>query len=619
MKHQQQQHSNATVYNDISPSKFAGTPMILGGSPNGTGGGSGGGGEYDIGDENSFLSKCSLLDSSVGQQEGVATATVEGKAVEEVENDGAPKTPYVVKRDTPTEDYHGEASSRDDDDESLFQFAALNESLMKRDDCPPGTTPKKKKTMGAVRIQVERSNNASSYVAAASPSPPPQTPFTQNKSNGGNNVKSIPSSMTNNNNTNVNDSVEVITTPQSVLHGLAITDEAVVELDEFVMATPSFKTPVLTTSTTSAAATTAATNNNITPPTTTTEVVTPRMFQSSPLLTPQLGDTSLSSDMKGLSFLETGEDFVQQQQQQLTQTAKKKGLNQRNSSPTSMFQSSPLNSDSPNDSILMQSMSSFIVHDTSAVVDGGSGGGDGAQRELFDSITSSGEEEERKDARKEANLVRGRALLSIASEDETDCDDDNGGGDDDKGDDEFENVSKLGVDFFKLPVNSGGGDKEVPAGEETTDTKMVESSFASPTGVTNFHHQDEDFTSSAAASPPTKTSSSSLISRWLDSAFGGCGSLESITCGSKNGDDGIEESSSSSSAAATAANVTTKNRQQKSWLPVTGGAPLSPSLNRPGLVQRDVSPAEELSMARQNANMTHQLYTNENKNFRVRG
>ena len=153
---------------------------------------------------------------------------------------------------------------------------------------------------------------------------------------------------------------------------------------------------------------------------------------------------------------------------------------------------------------------------------------------------------------------------------------------------------------------------------------MVESSFASPTGVTNFH-QDEDFTS--AASPPTKTSSSSLISRWLDSAFGGCGSLESITCGSKNGNDGaqkdqcnngnfFEEPSSSSST-----NTTTKNQQQKSWLPVTGGAPPPPSssLNRPGLVQRDVSPAEELSLARQNANMTHQLYTNENKNFRVRG
>jgi hypothetical protein len=356
------------------------------------------------------------------------------------------------------------------------------------------------------------------------------------------------------------------------------------------------------------------------------------MFQSSPLLTPQLGDSSFSSDMKGLSFIETDdEELVQQHQlvEQQPQTAKKKVLNQRNSYSPTMFQSSPLNSESPNDSILMQSMSSFIVHDTSAAAaDGDVGGsGSGPQRELFDSINSSdgdggsgdggaGEEEEKKkDAkrREEANLVRGRALLSIASEDETDCDDDNGG--------EFENVSKLGVDFFKLSVNSGA-DKEVHAGEETTNTKkmMVESSFASPTGVTNFHQ--EDFTS--AASPPTKTSSSSLISRWLDSAFGGCGSLESITCGSKNGDDGaqkdqcngnfFEESSSSSSSA----NTTTKNQQQKSWLPVTGGAPPSSSLNRPGLVQRDVSPAEELSLARQNANMTHQLYTNENKNFRVR-
>jgi hypothetical protein len=353
------------------------------------------------------------------------------------------------------------------------------------------------------------------------------------------------------------------------------------------------------------------------------------MFQSSPLLTPQLGDSSFSSDMKGLSFIETDEEELVQQHHQVPQTAKKKVLNQRNSSSPTMFQSSPLNSESPNDSILMQSMSSFIVHDTSAAADVDDGGSD-AQRELFDSINSSdddggsggdggvGEEEEKKkDAQRkeEANLVRGRALLSIASEDETDCDDNNG--------DEFENVSKLGVDFFKLSVNSGGCDKEVPAGEETTNTKkvMVESSFASPTGVTNFH-QDEDFTS--AASPPSKTSSSSLISRWLDSAFGGCGSLESITCGSKNGNDGaqkdqcngnfFEESSSSSSSA----NATTKSQQQKSWLPVTGGAPPS-SLNRPGLVQRDVSPAEELSLARQNANMTHQLYTNENKNFRVRG
>ena len=174
-----------------------------------------------------------------------------------------------------------------------------------------------------------------------------------------------------------------------------------------------------------------------------------------------------------------------------------------------------------------------------------------------------------------------------------------------------------------------GVDKEVHDDEKTTNTKKmaVESSFASPTGVTNFDHQeDEDFISSASA--PTKTSSS-LISRWLDSAFGGCGSLESITCGSgsKNVDDDaqknqcngniFEESSSSSSD-----DTTTKNQQQKSWLPVTGGAPPPPpssSLNRPGLVQRDVSPAEELSLARQNANMTHQLYTNENKNFRVRG
>jgi hypothetical protein len=229
------------------------------------------------------------------------------------------------------------------------------------------------------------------------------------------------------------------------------------------------------------------------------------------------------------------------------QTAKKKVLNERNSSSPTMFQSSPLNSESPNDSILMQSMSSFIVHDTSAAadVDDGDDGdsGDDAQRELFDSINSSdgdggsgdggaGEEEEKKDAqRKEANLVRGRALLSIASEDETDCDDNNGGsGGDDKGEDEFENVSKLGVDFFKLSVN--GADKEVHAGEETTNIKkvMVESSFASPTGVTNFH-LDEDFTS--PASPPSKTSSSSLISRWLDSAFGWCGSLRVLPVGPK--------------------------------------------------------------------------------------
>jgi len=259
------------------------------------------------------------------------------------------------------------------------------------------------------------------------------------------------------------------------------------------------------------------------------------------------------------------------------------------STPT-MFQSSPLTSE-PDDSILQQSMSSFIGNDESMLV---------VERGLFDSVTKSKKppvklyDENKSDLRETiqlpttarfmGSLPRARPLLKFEEDD-----------------DDLENLSRLGLDtvYHESKLQHQSPIKN--------DSPLLMKASSSPTGVTEFH-QDEDFTFSLPP-PPATSPKIDLISRLVDQVFGGCQPLGGMACG------GIHVQCSSEE-------YTKKQQQQpaaaveKSWnkeFPT----PASSSMKRPELVKRGYSPGEELALARQNANISHNMSCRKNLRLRV--
>lgn len=367
--------------------------------------------------------------------------------------------------------------------------------------------------------------------------------------------------------------VQMISTPQSMLHGLVIDVEN--EVDNNVITPTSSK---------AAAKIVDATEEF------------ERMFQSSPLIHP---DESMM--LLGVSFLESpslndGNDEDEEpgssKQPRLTPLPKMRNSVSHSSpsscSPVSYFQSNPLTSQ-PDDSLLQQSMSSFIVDDESMVfisnhesmlsveIDDGILS---VERELFGPSPNKKEKKQiqanNDDSRVgsiqltaafnfNGSLVREKPLLTVV-------------GEDDEGDDEaddFDNVSTLGLHFHKQATTP-----PITTMKKHDRMKMatVEEGMAfSPTAVSNFH---QDSSTGTTAAPVTNNKSTNLISRWLDHAFGSCQASHCIVRS--------EESST----------TTMKHQTEREK-----SSPSSSKMKRLGLIQRNSSPAEELSLARRNANM----------------
>lgn len=283
-----------------------------------------------------------------------------------------------------------------------------------------------------------------------------------------------------------------------------------------------------------------------------------KMFESSPLTQPDK-----SGMLQGLSFVDL--NLSEHDGDQPTPLPE---MRKDSSSPT-MFASSPLTYH-PDDSLLQKSMSSFIENDVNTLT---------VERELFDSTTKKMTpmktmyDDTKSDIREsiqltpafsfKGSLVRAKPLLTFEEEEG-----------DDEYDDDLEILSNLGLDDAVYHES-----KQKPTPIKKDD--LMEAS-SSPTGVTGFH-QDEGFTFSPPALPAASPKTN-LISRLLEQAFGGCQPLDGIIC--RGGHCGSGES--------------TKKQQQPaaSWIPAPS---TSSSIKRPGLVQRNYSPAEELSFARQNA------------------
>mmetsp|Transcript_3070 Transcript_3070/g.5428 ORF Transcript_3070/g.5428 Transcript_3070/m.5428 type:complete len:303 (-) Transcript_3070:199-1107(-) len=267
------------------------------------------------------------------------------------------------------------------------------------------------------------------------------------------------------------------------------------------------------------------------------------------------------------------------------------------SSSPSMFISSPLTAQ-PDDSLLQASMSSFIKNDDSISVIKNEDSMLTVERELFDSTTKKKvvedetlmktlyDDDTKLDMKEsiqltaafslKGSLVRAKPLLIF--------DEEEGG---DEYDDALENLSQLGIDT--------NVQLQPPSKKDGRHERSL-----SPTGVTDFY-PDEDFSSSIPppplppAAPPAASSSSpkiSFMSNLIDQALSGCHPCSSV--------------------------VQTKKKQQQPATTVAEKSRISApstssSIERPDLVQRVYSPAvyspaQELSLARQNANSTQRSH-----------
>ncbi len=343
-------------------------------------------------------------------------------------------------------------------------------------------------------------------------------------------------------------------TPPSMLHGIAISDDEGDDMDEpahaHVTRTP--KTPATTT------------------------IYTGRLFESSPLTQPD--DSGMQ---QGLSFVDSLNYSVNS-----SFSSQPTPLHKMRSSPT-MFQSSPLTSQ-PDDSLLQQSMSSFIGNPDDSILT--------VERELFDSITKNKKktpiktlyDDNKSDLREaiqltaaysfKGSLQRANPLLKVEDEYE-----------EENTEDDFEIMSKLGLDTSLHHESK----QQQPPSIKKDDLLHMKQASSSPSGVMDFH-PDEDFSSlPPPPAPPAAPCApkTSLISRIVDQAFSGCAPL-GLYCSNEVY---IKKQQQQPAAAAV----------EKSW---DIAHPTSSSMKRrPGLVQRDYSPGEELSWARQNAYIAQQM------------
>ena len=387
--------------------------------------------------------------------------------------------------------------------------------------------------------------------------------------------------------------VSVTSTPQSVLHGMVIIDEL------------SLDGPL---------------HNQITPTPKKRDVYEGRLFESSPIAQPDE-----YGKMQGLSFVDLSSDLsldysTNDDTPHPTPLPKMKS---GSSSPT-MFVSSPLTTQ-PNDSLLQESMSSFIRNEESMST---------LERQLFDlSITKEEEEDSMKVLHEDAKIDTRETIQDCSTEKKEEMPYDENKfsmrppneialdnsckgplmratsllvSEDEEGDDEYDNVldksTKLGLTASR-PLQPAAIMKNDP-----------QDSLSSPTGVADF--QDEPFFKSSVPPPPPRLPPPSParqacpktnVSQFFDQAFGSCHPLDTISC---------------RRAQRNSAPVSTKKKKQQQQRPTnlstveSCSSPSSSPMTQSRHVLRVYSPAEELSMARRTANIAQQRHRE--KSFKAR-
>ena len=348
--------------------------------------------------------------------------------------------------------------------------------------------------------------------------------------------------------------VTVTNTPQSFLHGMILIEEGEEKVSMadhvHVQATPAPK-----------------------------KICQGKLFQSSPITQPD--------EMQGQSFLDESLDYsINDDTPQPSPNHHQSTKNDSSYSPSTMFASSPLTSEQ-DDSLLQTSMSSFIKNDDSMIM---------VERDLFDCSTK----KEKKKAEEEEtptmtlhdnnkldmrvsiqptateaftfkeSLHRTKPLISFS---------------DGEGDDEYDDaldMSQLGMNLSRLGIDTSEQQHLPPFKEDSR-------ASSSPTGVIDFF-QDEGFESSLppppplhpsappppAAAPPMTSFMTQLLNQ-LSACHHPCSS---------------------------AVHNKTKKQQQPDTAIADKSRIPAFSTERPELVQKAYSPAQELSLARKRANST---------------